>query len=138
MHERQGCERRRRDSRSVLLHSWCIVWGVRASSQWLGLVDRLCDCGFPSCRATRSGATARRNNVHSVQRFSGFRCASIGGSDAFVCFARLSVQMSVCDVRADGWTASFRLVPFRFVSEMLVPVVVREKTCEQCRRGIQA
>jgi hypothetical protein len=45
---------------------WCLRRGVRVGSQWVRLVDRLCDCGFPSCRATRSGATARRNNVHSV------------------------------------------------------------------------
>lgn len=31
-----------------------------------------------------------------------------------------------------------RFASFRFVSEMLFPVVVREKMCEQYRRGIQA
>lgn len=82
MRQERGYGRRRPDSRNVLLHKMVSVVGY-----WCGqpvrmqCLDRLCDCSFPSCRATGLGATARRNKIHSVD------CpVSIGGVGPFSCF----------------------------------------------------
>jgi hypothetical protein len=79
--------------------------------------DRLCECGFPSCRATGgSSATARRNNVHSV----GFpKCGARQLVYVLVFFFCRESGVQASRIRVgcmDGWIWAVRLVWSRLVS----------------------
>jgi hypothetical protein len=108
----------------------CLRRGVRVGSQWTSLVDRLCDCGFPSCRATRSGATARRNNVHSVGspvsialRLLVVVCSSVSGGCACRCRC---VERGWVYGLVSSCLVSFRLRDRQSRSDENVPAVRRQ------------
>lgn len=77
-------------------------------------LDRLCDCSFPSCRATGLlGATARRNKIHSVDYpvLNALRLAELASSATL-----LATEHPDVGVRSAGaLIVSFRVVSSRAV-----------------------